>query len=138
MNFNIENLMNSVCIYYFPQTQHITTNIWSKYSEIENVMQRKNYFRNDQDVNTILDGKIWYVIYVTQNFMKRPSIIEELKSLVKNYENNSSELQNNDCIMIVKYNEHKVVVHPSLNDDILNKLIWDEFNLTEILKTACL
>ena len=71
MNLNFEqNGENIMCIYYFPENKSTLTNIWLKYCEIENIARQKQYFKNDIDINTILQGEYTNIFINVYIFFK--------------------------------------------------------------------
>ena len=127
-----------ICIYYFPETQYITTNIWLKHYEIENIAEQRQYFRNDKDINTILYGGIWYKIYLSNSYLQQGNVLERIKMLIIDFNNGILHEKDNNIIMCVQYKEHIVDVlhnnYPNFNTETLEKLASDEFVLVGIIK----
>ena len=103
---------NIINIYYFPRTQHITTNIWLKYVEVENIIQRNNNFKNDTDINTILNGGTWYYISVSRQFLKNGIVHDKIKSLVSQFNGEILKEENDDCYYVSQYTNHTVTHLP--------------------------
>ena len=135
---NLNMSADSICIYYFPETQYITTNIWLKYYEIENIAKQMQYFKNDKDINTILCGGIWYKIYFSKSYLQQGNVLERIKMLIMDFNNGILYKKDNNIIMCIRYKEHIVDVlyhnYPNFNTETLEKMASDEFVLVEIIK----
>jgi hypothetical protein len=155
MNF-LSTLKNSdevVCIYYFPKTQYITTNIWLKYCQIEKITRRQKCFKDDPDINTILQGGLWYKLYVSRGQLEKGIVLEKIQSIVAGFNNGQNQETNqetnkesnketnkeyDDCIMCIQHNEHKICAfpynNPEFKEEIEKNLASDEFFLIESIK----
>lgn len=139
MNFNFgQNGENIVCVYYFPENKSTLTNIWLKYCEIENIANRKQYFKDDVDINTILKGGLWYKIYVSKSFFHKGVVLDKVEEIVEKCENNTIDEKNEEFIMCVRHNEHKTDVlfhnYSNFSTETVNNLEFDEYILVETIK----
>lgn len=141
MNFNSgQNGENIVCIYYFPESKSTSTNIWLKYCKIENIAQQKQYFKNDNDINTILRGGLWYKIYVQKSFLQTGVVLEKVERIVEECDNKITNDKKEEVIMCVRHNEHKTDVlfhnYSNFSTETMNNLAFDEYILVETIKKS--
>lgn len=141
MNFNSgQNSENIVCIYYFPESKSTSTNIWLKYCEIENIAKQRQYFKNDIDINTILRGGLWYKIYVLKSFFQTGIVLEKVEQIVEECHNKMTNSKNEEVIMCVQHNEHKINVlfhnYSHFSTETINNLEFDEYILVETIKKS--
>ena len=130
---------DNVCIYYFPQTQNFTTNIWLKYVNVENIATREEYMKKDTDINTIVQGGLWYKIYISKTFLKQGISLEKIQLLVAEFNDESTRNTHDDSCMIVQYHKHKMEVktynYSNFTEETKKKLVSDELLLIEQIKS---
>lgn len=115
-------------IYYFPITKIACTSIKSQYLYEESIKKMKQLLKSDPDVQTILNGDIWYKIYIQEtNNSEYSNVFDYIKSL--DFLNLTGEKLSMNINMIVKYDYH----HPTIIYNFDNNI--DETLFTQLLRS---